>query len=132
MSGSKISVSWDDEASKKVIVLFFSPGWTSPEFVQAIHDAYALAASVEHRIATMSIFETQDVAPPGFLRTLAIISDLISPNVTLSVVVGGGAGIRMIFKIFQRVLPVEASCVWFASSIEEARAIIAHNDCETP
>ncbi len=132
MSGSKISVSWDDDASKKVIVLRYNPGWTSPEFVHAIHDAYTLAASVEHTISTMSIFEAQDVAPPGFLRTLTIIGDTASPNVTLSVVVGGGAGIRMIFRIFQRVLPAEASRVCFASSVEDARAIIAQNDCETP
>lgn len=131
MSGSHISVYWDDAALKKIIVLRFTPGWTASEFVQAIHAAHALGTSVEHTIYTMNLFEQQDVVPPGFLRTLTIIGELQSSNHALSVLVGGGAGIRMVFKIFQRVLPAEASRVCFTNSVEEARAMIAHHDYET-
>ena len=117
-----VSAVWDNEAHT-IIRYIYEGKWTWDEWYIVADQVQEMLKSVDHQVAMIIDTRTSSL-PPGAISRFRTISSR-SDKVHLVVMVGGNAFVAAIFRIVQKVVPPAGHHFTMASSLEEARAVIA-------
>ena len=124
-----IQTQWYNDETRIIHQIYFS-NWTIEEFLQAIDTARNMSRSQAHSIHIIICFSGAINLPRDFLYTLRHI-DSSEPIVSgFTIIVGGGAFIRSLLGIVERILPCHAGSVRLTDTIDDALAFIAESEHE--
>lgn len=120
-----ITVRWDDAAQTIILYTFESP-WTWAEYNAAVQEAWQLDESVDHSTDTITDMTRSSLLPMGVLLQNIRKSVVEIPESTQTIVlVGAGRFPRALLDTIRRVYQRQMAKFVTASTLDEARAIIA-------
>ncbi len=116
-------VVWDDEA-QTILRQIYSGHVIMPDYIHCTDEFARMAKSVPHTVHTM-MDRTQVISTPSVLiPALRYANNHVPPNLGLRVIIKAGMFTRVIVDIGRRMAPHLVQNVYFASTLDEARAII--------
>jgi hypothetical protein len=120
-----VHVNWDD-AEHTIIRVDYVGSWTWDECFEALRQANALSASVDHPVARIVDDTKGSAAPPNPLPQLPILIKLVDPRMDIHVSVGSNRFAHMMSDLFFRLgsPTVQRERYHWADSIEQARFMI--------
>jgi len=126
-----IDVIWDNEA-KTIIRYVYDGRWTWEDFDKARALAVQLEDTVPHQVDAIVDVQKSSVLPTGTItraREVGGTAPVLNPKEGISVIVGAGAFVRSIYDVLRKVYPelIRRRGLFFAKSLDEARAIIAQH-----
>ena len=120
---SRIQVSWDNDA-QTIARYDFDYGWTWAELEAANEKFREMLRPIHHDICMMTIQNyNQHYLPPNPLLKISAMLPTRSTHHGITVVVSRSSLITSVLGLIIKVYP-SASYLRFASTVEEARAVI--------
>ena len=126
-----VRVLWDD-TDPTAILYRFDASWTWQDFDDAIHRANTILSALRHRVHIILDMRYINWLPDGTLNYYRRLDDqAVSFNPGNVVVVRGERFSQAFWLYFWAIfskthqIPIDRDCVRFASSLQEARTIIA-------
>jgi hypothetical protein len=118
-----VQVIWDDEAHTRLHQVY-SGTLTIDDYITATNEIERMAKTVPHTIYTI-MDRMQVLSTPGVLiPALRYANKHVPPNLGVRVIIRASSFTRAIVDIGKRVAPRLVENVYFASNLEEARALI--------
>ncbi len=118
-----IQVFWDNE-EKTILRYALRDKWNLDDVNIAITEGNALAESVDHKVHGIVDLQDSDFVPKNLVTHFRGSRTQIHSNAGMFVLVGGSPILQTVFNVYRRIYPSNDENFAFASTIEEAHAII--------
>ncbi len=126
-----IQVVWDNE-SKTVIRFDFSKQWDWEEFWTAVRQSDTMMTAMPYRVDLIANFEGSASPPLGALGQFKRAIQEMAPSRSIVLIVPGSLLIDLLTSTFMRIYPTLGRNLTVASSVEEARQILAERSRNMP
>ncbi len=116
---------WDDENEKTILLHIYSGDVVLQDYFTMTDRSKEMMESVSHTVHTIMDRTAAISQPAGISAALRYANKNMSHNQGLRLIVGGNRFTRLMVDIGHMVAPNLVSEVYFADSLQEARALIA-------
>ena len=115
---------WDDD-SKQILIMHIEAPWTWEEYRLLVNETFDQIAALNHPVATIADVSRLGQLPPGnFLGQLQYVESHMPKNVYASVLVGAPYIVTTFMNVLMKIRPNAKALAMFASSIDEAKALL--------
>ncbi len=114
-----VRVDWDDP-DHSILLYTLGCRWTWDEFYDAVDKGIAMTNTVSHQICIIVDYQSSQGLPPGAIGQFNRITRLMTPQIELVIIAGGGTLLLSLFNIFLLIAGNVASKYCWVSDLDKA------------
>jgi hypothetical protein len=126
-----ITVTWDND-DRTVIRQIYEGDWDIADYYQAVMTTQRLAGEIDHPFDLILDLTRARRSSISLLSAARRVENNVPPNRRRAVVVRADAYLKAIIQVGRRIAPRAGSEVYFADTLDDARALIAGWSRTTP